>query len=80
MDGSEKELLPNWAKDAVLQSKIPQSPELKTAFLLIPAEVSFDFHRSGGALTVAQPSSETTYHMDLAVMQSHLNNASNHKG
>ena len=39
MDGSEKELLPHWVKDAVLQSQFPQIQELKCAFLLIPSEV-----------------------------------------
>lgn len=39
MDGSERELLPGWVKDAVLQSHFPQLPELKAAFLLIPVEV-----------------------------------------
>ena len=40
MDGSEKELLPQWVKDAVLQSRFPQLPELKCAFSLHPFEVS----------------------------------------
>ena len=39
MDGSEKELLPHWVRDAVLHSQIPQLQELKCAFLLIPSEV-----------------------------------------
>ena len=41
MDGSEKELLPHWVKEAVLHSQIPQMQELKCAFLLIPSEVLF---------------------------------------
>ena len=41
LDGSEKigEMIPKWVADAVLYHRIPAPPELKCAFVLLPAEV-----------------------------------------